>query len=92
MWNTNSLFTVMRGTITNRRPFKDYLILAVYLVVPFLFGCATKATIDFDNDTVMVKTNTDCRFYYKDKDREVDFDSKREPIIGTVFKELEIDN
>jgi len=40
----------------------------------------------------MVKTNTDCRFYYKDKDREVDFDSQKKPIIGTLFKELEIDN
>jgi len=62
------------------------------LLCLLIAGCATKATLDFGNDTVMVKTNTDCRFYYKDKDREVDFDSKKEPLIGTVFKELEIDN
>ena len=90
MRNTISLFINMKGAITNRKPLIYPLIFAVYLVVPFFFGCTSKTRINLYDNEVVITESSNCRFYYKDDEVEVDYDSRKENILDGLIKQIDV--
>ena len=91
MRNTISLFVIMKGAITNSKPLIYPLIFAVYLVVPFLSGCTSRSRINIYDREVVISESSNCKFYYKDKDVEVDYDSRKDNILDGLIKQIDVD-